>query len=77
MARAPTDTNGIDLESDAPTGGDSALVGDPSGDGHIVVDGDEENDDWDSNRPVNRPSVLPSARRMTMTTLAMTRKTPV
>jgi hypothetical protein len=55
MARAPIDTNGIDLDSDAPNGGDIANVGDPSGDGHIVEGNDEEN--WDG--PAKPPPAPP------------------
>jgi len=48
MAKAPTVVNGIDIDSDAPPGGDVALVGDASGDGHIIIDGEEDDDDnWD------------------------------
>lgn len=61
MAKAPVDTNGIDLDSDAPIGGDVALVGDASADG--IAPGDEEEDEnqeWDL--PKGKQAPKPSSK---------------
>ena len=65
MAKAPNVANGIDIDSDAPPpGGDTALVGDAGGDGHIIVEeGEEEADNWDV-QPDGKPK-KPTERKTT------------